>query len=150
MLKLVFVCSGHLCRSPMAAVIAERKLGQARIEAMVTSAGTLGIQGARPPQEALDAVAEVGLSLAAHRSQGISALLLKAATHVVVMAPMHEAELLAKDPNSGGKIRRLWEFATPPGRLEEIADPVGGPLDEFRQCRADLEQCLDGFVRSLR
>ena len=63
MLKVVFVCSGNLCRSPMAAVIAERKLGQARIEAMVTSAGTLGIQGARPPQEALDAVAEVGLSL---------------------------------------------------------------------------------------
>ena len=89
MLKLVFVCSGNLCRSPMAAVIAERKLGQARIEAMVTSAGTLGIQGARPPQEALDAVAEVGLSLAAHRSQGISALLLKAATHVVVMARAH-------------------------------------------------------------
>lgn len=149
MLKLVFVCSGNLCRSPLAAVIAEHKLAQARVEAIVTSAGTLGIQGARPPKEALDAAAEVGLSLAAHRSQGISALLLKAATHVVVMAPIHEQELIAKDPNAAGKIRRLWEFASPPGRLPEIADPVGKSLEEFRRCRADLEQCLDGFIRSL-
>lgn len=132
----------------MAAALAEPRMATAGIDAVIASAGTLGINGQRAPQEAQDAMQEVGLSLEGHRSQGISSMLLRSATHIVVMTPLHAAEILRRDPNVEGKIRRLWEYGGTPD-LVEIEDPVGGTLEDFRACRAILERCLDGFIRTL-
>jgi protein-tyrosine phosphatase len=147
--RVLFVCSGNICRSPMAAVIAEHLLAEAKIPALVLSAGTLGIQGMPASPHAVSAVGAIGLKLDGHRSQGVSQLLLRSADHVVVMAPHHEAELLGRDPSLAPKIRRLWEYAEPRGRLGEIADPVGLELEAFVACREDLEACLSAWVSRL-
>ena len=44
-MKLLFVCSGNICRSPMAEALAKRELERRDFPAVVTSAGTLGIFG---------------------------------------------------------------------------------------------------------
>lgn len=146
MTRVVMVCSGNICRSPMAQAIAAHLLGP---DAMVISAGTLGIHGQPAAVHAVRAVEELGLSLEGHRSQGVSLPLLRAADHVVVMSPVHQIELLRRDPALIDKIVPLWTFAAPAGRLKEIVDPVGQDYAAFAACRADLEQCLRGWIATL-
>lgn len=148
--RIVFVCSGNICRSPMAAALAEKMLAEARIDAVVISAGTLGIQNTPAATNAILALQELGIPLEHHRSQGISLALLRASDHIVVMSPHHAEEILQRDPKLASKIRRLWEHAEPAGRLAEIADPVGLDLESFVECRVDLEQCLRNWIKRLR
>lgn len=134
----------------MAAGLAERMLAEAGIPAMVVSAGTLNIQGNPAAAHAVAALRELGLSIEHHRSQGASLLLLRAADHIVVMSPHHEQELLARDPKLAPKIRRLWEYCEPPGRLAEIADPVGLDLAAFNTCRDDIKLCLGAWIDRMK
>jgi len=133
----------------MAQVMAEKLLAEAKIEAMVISAGTLGINGQPASAAAVRAMESWGGSLDGHRSQGISMQHLGAADHVVVMAPMHEQLLTKKHAQVADSIVRLWEYATPPGRLTEIADPVGLDDAAFLRCRTDLEECLRAWIATL-
>lgn len=146
MRRVVMICSGNICRSPMAAVLGQRLLGP---DDLVISAGTLGIHGQPAATHAQRAVAEVGLSLDGHRSQGVSLPILRAADHLVVMSPEHEVELRRRDPSAEDKVVRLWEHTRAPGRLREIADPVGQDYAAFVRCRDDLDECLRVWVASL-
>lgn len=149
MTRILFVCSGNLCRSPMAAALAEKMLSTAGIPAVVASAGTLGIYGSPAAANAIKVLEDVGVDLRRHSSQGISTVLLRAADHVVVMAPVHEQELLAREPAVAPKIRRLWEYTSPPGKLQEIEDPVGLPIEAFAECRETIVECLGVWIERL-
>lgn len=148
--RIVMVCSGNICRSPMAQVMAERLLAEAKKDALVISAGTLGIQGQPAAEGAIRAIEAWGATLEHHRSQGVSKPLMTAADHIVVMSPSHEGFLLKRDPNLVDKIVRLWRYGQPAGRLEEIADPVGLDDAAFVRCREDLEQCLRAWIATLK
>src|SRR5881396_718122 len=92
--RIVFVCSGTICRSPMAEAIARKLLADAKIPAMVISAGTLGINSNPAATHAVTAVQELGIDLSGHRSQGVTLQLLRMADHVLVMSPEHEDVIL--------------------------------------------------------
>lgn len=146
MMRVIMICSGNICRSPMAAVLGAHLLGE---RALVISAGTLGIHGQSAALHAQRAVAAVGLTLDGHRSQGVNLTLTRAADHLVVMAPHHEREVLERDPTAAPKIVRLWTYTREPGRLDEIADPVGQDYAAFERCRQDLDECLRGWIATL-
>jgi protein-tyrosine-phosphatase len=148
--RIVFVCSGNICRSPMAAELARAKLKAASIDAVIISAGTLNIMGSPAAPHAVEAMRQIGLSIDEHRSQGLSLDLVRLADQVVVMGPEHRESIVQKDASLSPKIQPLWEFAEPRGRLEEIADPVGMDLEAFVRCRLELETCLDRWVDHLR
>lgn len=149
MLKIATICSGNICRSPMAAVLLEHKLKQRERSAMIISAGTLNIIGRSAAIHAREAVAAHGLSLESHRSQGINNKLVTFADHVIIMAPHHGVELLKLYPKLEPKLVGLWRYApeeTPGWPLTEIADPVGQSLAQFLSCRDLIDQCLDAWI----
>lgn len=149
MLKIATICSGNICRSPMAAALLEHKLKQRELPAMIISAGTLNLIGRSAATHAREAVAVHGLSLEAHRSQGINNKLVTYADHVIIMAPHHGAELLKLYPTLEPKLVSLWQYApeqTPGWPLTEIADPVNQGLAQFLSCRDLIDQCLDVWL----
>lgn len=145
MRKLLFVCSGNICRSPMAQVIAADQLARAGRPGIVLSAGTLGIHGQPAAAHAIAAVAELGLSLEHHRSQGVSALLVRNATDVFVMAPAHAAHVERLDPSVAPRLRPMWRY-TGDADATEIADPVGLDLPVFRACRDVLVNAIGAWL----
>lgn len=149
MKRIVFVCSGNICRSPMAAGLARDVLTKQKVAHMVISAGTLNIQGQPASKNAVEAMRLIGLDIEGHRSQGASRHLMGLADKLVVMSPGHEKALLEMDPALAPKIQRMWSYAKPPGRLDEIEDPVGQDLDAFIACRDELVACIDEWARQL-
>jgi protein-tyrosine phosphatase len=145
--RLVFVCSGNICRSPMAEALAKRALAEAGLAAMVLSMGTLGIFGQPASENARTVAAEAGLDLTAHASQGLSLGILGAADAVLVMEQAHADQMLAQRPG----LRNVWllsGFESPPGPLD-IEDPYGGTIEQYRACFARLERAVAGLVQAV-
>lgn len=145
MKRVIFVCSGNICRSPMAAGIATKRFEELGVGAAVISCGTLNIQGKRADPHAVQAAAEHGIDLGAHRSQGVSVGLLRLADHIVVMEPKHADHVLRHAPELAAKVVRLWEHSDVP--MAEIHDPIGSDLDAFRTCYTELEICIERWLQ---
>jgi len=142
---ILFVCSGNICRSPMAALLARRAFDAAGVAVAIESAGTLGIEGAPADPLAVEALARVGLDLGRHRSQAIHPALVWRQEAVVVMAPEHASAVATLGPDAAGRVVRLWEFAAARD-CAGIEDPIGQDRRAFEACRDLLTDCLDRFV----
>ena len=144
-LRLLFVCSGNICRSPMAEVLAEARGDAIGLPVEARSAGTLGLIDRPADPKAVAVCRERGLDLSTHRSQGLTPELLAWADHIIVMEQSHAAHLREYYDVRGDKILPLGPF----GGYGDIPDPIGGWTFTFRWCRRRLEASLDGLLRRL-
>jgi protein-tyrosine-phosphatase len=88
--KILFVCTGNICRSPMAAAIARRELARmGRTDVEVASAGTFALDGHGPSSDAVAIAEEHGLTLDGHYAQQLTRELAADADLVVGMEREH-------------------------------------------------------------
>ena len=147
-MNILFVCSGNICRSPVAEIVARDMFQRSGIRAQVHSAGTLNIEGHPASEQAIESVAELGLDLSSHRSRGLSWQALEEADSVVVMSPRHEAAAVAIHPGVKPKIVQLWEHSDrAPG--EGIPDPIGCSYAVYTRCRDLIVECLENWMGGL-
>ena len=145
--RLVFVCTGNTCRSPMAEGLFRPRLADG-CGWEVLSAGLHVQVGAPPSPEAVEAAAEAGADIARHRVRSMTDALAFSATLLVGMTAAHAAELRRRFPFAAGKVRVLGEYG--PGPVRDIADPFGGTPADYRACLRDMLPCLDGLLEALR
>jgi len=139
--RILLVCTGNICRSPMAEAIAHRLLhGRGRDDVTVSSAGTAAQDGAPASEGAYLIALERGLDLSAHRARQITSDLVAAADLVLGMSPHHVERALAL--GGDGKSHLLGEYAGRPAADAQIDDPFGGDLDEYRATFERLEALL--------
>lgn len=147
--QVIFICSGNICRSPMAEVLLRERIEKRSLDLETSSAGTLGIEDHAANPDAVTAAAEVALDLQDHRSRGISHELLEDAFAIVLMGPEHESAILSRHPGFEDSLVRLWEYC-PAGRdAGEIEDPLGRGLAEFRRIRDVTGEALDHWLSSI-
>ncbi len=149
-MKILFVCSGNICRSAMAAEYARRRLASSGLShVLVDSAGTLGIEGAPASDEAIEVLRDDGLDLTRHRSRGIGAHDLRTADLVIVMTVGHLEELDLRFPPGAAKRYLLRAFEpepSPRGGAPDLDDPIGEPIETYREAFAVIRTCVDHLV----
>lgn len=143
-LRVIFVCSGNICRSPLAEVMAKAKFDARGARAMTLSMGTLGIQGRPAATNSRLAAAEIDLDLTGHRSQGLQTGILEVADWIVVMEEHHARDVAARSARLAPKIVRLWEFIDED--LSGVPDPVGQDIGAFRLARERIDRGLDAWI----
>jgi len=152
--RVLFLCSGNICRSPMADAYLRHR-GAAAVAAgslSVESAGTLGIQGASASAEAVLAMEEIGVDLSPHRSRGLSEVDLDRTDLIVGMDEDHLAEVRAISPGSADRCRLLRAFENGPGPAAgapDLEDPIGTPLAFYRRQLALIVRCVDHLADHL-
>ncbi|MEQ1503240.1 MAG: low molecular weight phosphotyrosine protein phosphatase [Myxococcota bacterium] len=136
---LLFVCSGNLCRSPMAAAIARHVAMELALEVEVASAGTLGIVGRPAERRAAAVCREIGLDLADHVSQALTPEWIRWADRIYVMEPAHATRVRELVPEVGEIVVQLGPLA---GEVE-IHDPTGSWFVwPFRRTRDALRRAI--------
>lgn len=148
--RLLFVCTGNTCRSPLAEALARRaaaERGLDRIE--VRSAGIRASRGA-PASEGSAAVAgEVGLDLGAHGSTPLDEDQLRWADLVVCMSVSHR--LVAERMGAGERAVLLTRYLPEdhPEHGRSVVDPVGRGAAVYREVRELLAEGVEGLMDRL-
>jgi protein-tyrosine-phosphatase len=135
--NVLFVCTGNICRSPLAASLLERALKEHGLEVAVTSAGTGAWDGAPASEGAYLVGLERGLDLSGHRARLLSREVVEQADLILTMARHHRARV--DELGGEGRVFVLGEYAGRDGDDVEVSDPFGGDLEVYRDTCVELE-----------
>lgn len=153
-MKVLFVCDGNICRSPMAAeYLRHRAVREGLSHLLVESAGILGIEGAPAAPLSIEVVKEAGLDLTRHRSRGVTIMDLRTADLVVAMTLVQLETLALRFPSGTQRrvlLRAFEDGPTPRGGAPELDDPVAGPVAGYKDAFAMIRTCVDHLVLHLR
>jgi protein-tyrosine phosphatase len=143
--KVLVVCTGNSCRSPMAAAWLNRHF--AGTGWMAESAGMAAWGGGPATPEAVEAMREIGIDISAHRSRRVSAGLATKAAVILAMTEGHRQEIVHRFPETEKKTFLVHGFGL--GEARDVADPIGLPVDAYRHTRDELAQALGDFLLHL-
>src|SRR5437870_8755482 len=134
--RILLVCTGNICRSPLAAALLQRALAQRGIDGLdVASAGTGAWDGAPVSEGAYLVGLERGLDLSAHRARLLTRELVEEADLILTMARHHRPRV--DELRGEGRLFVLGEYVGPGG--DEESDPFGGVLEVYRDTCQELE-----------
>src|SRR5207248_5869494 len=130
--RILFVCTGNICRSPLAAALLQRALAQRGIDGLeVASAGTGAWDGAPVSEGAYLVMLERGYDLSAHRARLLTRELVDEADLILTMARSHLGRV--RELGGGARAHLLGEYAGRDGDRAEVKDPYGADLDQYRE-----------------
>lgn len=144
------VCTGNICRSPMAEGLLWHLLPEAlKPLVSVRSAGTHGLHGNRAEPFAVMAAAAHGADIGEHRARILDAAMIRSANLVLAMERYHI-----------DKINDLLFFRCKYALLlgtfaekrenPEIEDPYGSPFGAYETCASEIAACMPGLIDHIR
>jgi protein-tyrosine phosphatase len=148
--QVIVVCTGNICRSPMAAgLLAYHLPGDLSSTIEVTSAGTNALQGYPAQDNAIETMARIGVDIRGHRAHQLTREMACSADLILAMEMSHLWFAQRWEEIPQDKLRLLLEF-DPMARSRHVADPYGGPLSAYQTCLETLRPAVEGVVHALR
>jgi glycine hydroxymethyltransferase len=147
MKTILFVCTGNICRSPMAEGLFRHAV-KGRGDYQVFSAGVGAVEGLPPSENAVLALRQLGIDITKQRSRMLSSELVQKADFIFGMTHSHVDAILLLYPQAAEKTFLLREFDETLDRFEnDIPDPIGGPLSTYMECRDQIEQGIASMLK---
>lgn len=135
-MKILFVCTGNTCRSPMAETAATKIIEKYDFD----SAGIFAQDGDMISENAKNVLLEKGYNIESFTSKRVSLELLNKCDLILTMTREQKEVLNTFFLEEKDKIFTLKEYNSNGKNLQEISDPFGGDLETYRKVFAEIEE----------
>lgn len=146
-MKILFVCLGNICRSPLGEGIMQHKIDELGLNWSVDSAGTSGFHaGEKPDRRSIDVASKYGINISKQRSRLFHEEDFEEFDHILVMDQSNQDNVLnlTSDPLERAKVRMILNY-THPGGTAEVPDPYWDD-NGFEHVYDLLDKACDAFI----
>lgn len=137
-LRILFVCTGNTCRSPMAEGMCTAVAHELGVAVQATSAGIDATGDSIPSLHAVAVMREMGIEISNHRSRQLKAEMAQAVDLVLAMTPTHAEDARA----ILGTAIPIWTLGEYAGVCEAVDDPIGGTVECYRRTAEQIHRLL--------
>lgn len=139
-MKILLVCSGNTCRSPMAEALLKQEASRRGMTGYdFHSAGLHTSPGSRASKYAVEAMAARGIDIDRRQSQQISAQMVQEANMVLTMTRQQAYTLIEELPQYGHKVLALGDYV---GAGGDVQDPWMGSAGDYERIAVQLEEMV--------
>jgi protein-tyrosine phosphatase len=144
MVRILVVCTGNVCRSPMAEGILRKLLRDSGSHGgvIVESAGTAAMEGAHASGNSVEVAFRRGIDIRGHAARQLTKRLVNRASLILTLQPEHKEWIAGRYPDAAAKTNVITSYADPDGDPDGIHDPIGLDLDAYEETFVQIEGSL--------
>jgi len=152
MIKIMFVCSGNICRSPMAHYYMQKRVKDLKLEEkfLISSCGTFAYQGEKSTQNAVVAMKDYQVDLENHRATNIFDTNIVEYDYIITLTMSHKTQIEYNFPKLKDKVFTLKEFADEKVMYKDIDDPWGLNLEVYKSCAKEIVENVDKLINNIK
>ena len=143
--RVLFVCTGNTCRSPMAEGLFESMAKESGLSSSAKSAGLFVMPGSRVSQNSVTVMAEQNIDISGHVPTQIDMGMIEESDLILTMSESHKQAILSAAP--GANVYTLSEYA---GEKADISDPFGGSEQIYRECGVQIKDRIEKIIKRLQ
>ena len=152
-MKIMFICTGNICRSAMAHGLMLKKLTEKNINNIdVYSCGIYASIGDIPTYEATRVMEEYGVDIKKHRATNIRYSDIKEMDLILCATNSHKIMVIDMYPELKNKVFTMKEYVNYNREYHnsiDIKDPGGYDIDTYRSCVSEIDECLELLVNKI-
>lgn len=154
MKKVLFVCTGNTCRSPMAEWIFRILAKEKNLDGWeALSAGTSAFDGDEVSVNSVNVILnEWNTDISSHRSRKLRDMLVDEVSLILTMTKSHKRNILALYPEAEAKIYTLNEFTDSKNEMSvswDISDPYGMPYEEYHRVAMEIKEAIEKIIEKM-
>ena len=148
-MKIMFICTGNICRSAMAHKMLEKRAKELNKKIEVFSCGVWAENGDIPTYEGIETMKEYGIDLKTHRATNIRNSNIEEMDVILCATLNHKRNVIVMYPNLKDKVYTMKEYAGFSEDDLDISDPWGYGLDVYKNCAKEIEICIEKILEKI-
>ncbi len=138
MKRILYVCTGNTCRSPMAQGLTNKYAKEHGLDISAISAGIFAEENLGISENANKVLHKEGIDMSYHKARQITEGDIENASVIICMTRQHALAVVSIYPQSASKIHVIGKGG--------ISDPYGGNEEMYRLCMESIKQYIPRVI----
>lgn len=150
-MKIMFICTGNICRSAMADGMLKKMAIDRNLNLEVYSCGIYAEDGDHATYNAIYAARNYDVDISNHRAKNIRNSKIKEMDIILCATKSHKEAVIRMYPEIKEKVYTMKEYAgiDNNGQDMDIKDPWGYGIEIYNNCIVEIEKCLEKIINKI-